>query len=179
MYFKYDAKAEQECSVFLNCEHCQTNTRIGTKPYELTCPECKNIRRYAYYCTKCNRKYFPSAFTPKICRKCHPELIMKNLPVQKTETIDWGNLFENSENTTDFGNPSYTPVTPAPAPQRPLTPKEQLEKRIHEAKVTYLSDEPSGAFFDRALYDEWHSKLDPAHLERLQNDGRDPYDIWR
>ena len=172
MYFKYNAEAEQECFLFLYCDHCQSSTKIGTKPYEITCPECKSIRKYAYHCTKCKKSYFPSSFAPRICRKCHPELSMKTLPVQ-------GNTNTSSLNVSNefFANFNNAPSTPAP--QRPLTPKERLEKRIHEAKVTYLSDEPSGAFFDRELYDEWHRKLDPAHLERLQNDGRDPYDIWR
>ncbi len=172
MYFKYDSKAEQECTVFLYCEHCQSGTRIGTKPYELTCPECKSIRSYAYQCTKCRKTFFPATFSPKICRKCHPELFMKNLPVQ--ENTNTTTLNVSSEFFADFNK-----APSAPAPQRPLTPKEQLAKKIHEAKVTYLSDEPSGPLFDRELYDEWHRKLDPAHLERLQEAGRDPYDIWR
>lgn len=178
MYFKYDANAEQECTLYLYCEYCQAGTQIGTKPYKIICPECNSTRRYAYKCTKCNKSYLPSVLAPRICRKCHPELFMRNLPAPPKKTIDRSD--SDIGLSAVFDDESYTPVTPVmPAPQRPLTPKERLEKRIHEAKVTYLSDEPSGAFFDRALYDEWHSKLDPAHLERLQNDGRDPYDIWR
>lgn len=59
------------------------------------------------------------------------------------------------------------------------TAPKTLAQRIHESKVTYLSDEPKGANFTRELYDEWISKLDPNDRERLRDKGEDPYDPWR
>lgn len=154
-YFRYDITAEQECEIILICTACKKAWKPEAKSYTLDCPHCKYERRYGFRCTKCKNTYMPTEFKPRICPDCHPELFAEDAVIRKNKSVQGFKSISNS------------------------SVHETLADKIHESKVTHLSDRPRGDDYTRELYDEWWEKLDPDEHEKLRDLGEDPYDPWR